>query len=120
MTGLTPMLACRGPVITAGDLVILLLLAGAWLVAIVLCFVNLVLIFRLSRMFLFRLTHFLIYLSYICLATFLFCLSKIITRDDVAAPVAIILMIAVPVMVIGHFIYLLFYRRKLKREDVSS
>ena len=116
MPHLSIILACGNMGITTGDVVLFFMLAACWLAACILCLVNLVIIFRTSRELSFRRTHSLIFLSYIGLATFLFCLPKIITKDGVAAPIGMVLTIAIPLFVIGHFIYLMICRRRLKHE----
>ena len=109
-------LACGNMGITTGDVVIVLALAACWLTACILCLVNLVMTFRVSNSPSFRLTNFLVFVSYIGVASFLFCLPKIITNNDLAGYVGLTLTLAIPFLVIGHFIYLLVCRRRFKHE----
>ena len=115
MLHFSPILAC-GNVLTTRDVVLLLALAVGWFSAAILCLFNIVIIFRASRAFSFRLTHLSIFLSYIGLAIFLFCLEKIITNEDIATPIGRTLTVGIPLVVIGHFIYLLICRRRFKHE----
>jgi hypothetical protein len=116
MPNLSLILACGSIRITPAQTVIILALAACWLAACILCLVNPVIIFRTSRMRSFRLTHCLVWLCYMGLGTFLFCLSEIF-NNRVGANIAMVLAIAVPLIVIGHFFYLLKWRRRLKGEQ---
>ncbi len=120
MSGLTPILACGNIGITTGDIVLFLLLAASWLAAFCLCPANFVFIFRASRMASFRLIHGTILIFYIGLAIFLFNLQRIITDNKKAGSIGRILMIAIPLIVIGHFIYLLIYWRRVVKSKKSD
>ena len=106
--------------ITTGDIVLALALAACWLAACILCVVNLVMTFRVSSLPSFRLTHFLIIVSYIGLASFFFCLQKIVTNNDWAGYIGMTLTIVIPFLVIGHFVYLLVCRRRFKHEHIPD
>ena len=111
-----PILACGNVGITTGDIVLLLFVAASWIIAFCLCLANLAIIFRGSQSVSFKLIHSVILTFYIGIAIFLFNLQKIITNNDKAAPIGMVLTIAIPLIVISHFIYLLIYWRRLKHE----
>ena len=102
--------------ITFGDIVLFLILAACWLYACCLCVVNLIFILGGSRSTSFRLTHFFIFLGYVGLALFLIYLPKFVINHDLADSIGKILTIAIPLLVISHFVYLLIYQRRLRHQ----
>jgi hypothetical protein len=109
MSHLFPILACGNMGITSGDIALFLLLAASWLAACILSIVNLVIIVRVSS-----LMQFGFFVAYVGLALFLFCLPKVVTNGEWAGLIGETLTIAIPLLVMGHFVFLLIYRRRFK------
>jgi len=112
-----PTLACGNMGITGTDVVLFLILVASWIVAACLSFVNFVIIFSVSQVISFRLLHSVILMLYVGLAVFVFNLDKIIHNYVVAMPLGQTLAIVLPLAVTSHFVYLLMYCRRVKREN---
>jgi len=118
-----PVLACGDMGLTKTDGILILSIIAGWLVAAVLFIANLVLIFQVRKRASFGVIHGTIVAVYVGLAIFLFNFQKIITINPKAAinPKVVMIVgsgltVAIPLLVITHFIYLLIYRRRFKRE----
>jgi hypothetical protein len=118
---LTPILAC-GPVLSSRDWTIIWCILGFWLLSFVLCWVNLAFIILTKADNRFKRAHFGIFLFYFGLTVILlaFAFSETASTSNNIAAVIWILPLLIPLLVIGHFIYLLIYRRWLKRNRQKS
>lgn len=114
MMNLTPMLACRGPILTTGQAATLLCLVLGWALGAVLTLVNIgfLLLTRSSKRFL--LTNTGILLSYVGLAAWVLRLGAYMPWGEFSEKLFLSLVFVMPVFVIIHFAWLLFYRKRLK------
>ena len=116
-----PVLACGDMGLTKTDGILILSIIAGWLVAAVLFIANLVLISQARNRASFRVIHGTIMAVYVGLGIFLFAFQSIITINPLAEIiVGYGLTVAIPLLVITHFIYLLIYRRRFKRESETA
>ena len=123
MSTIPSMLACGNMHISTGDMLVLLLMAGCWIAAGTLCLVNLILILFARRSLEFKCVNILIFLTYLGLATFLFCLPQTMPNTNqlkLNGNLGLTLVIAIPFLVMSHFVYLLVCLRRSKPSKMDD
>ena len=114
MFTIIPMLACRGPVLSNGDVALLFSLLAGWVLAAILSLVNGVFILRMPQKGA-KICHGFIFAVYIGLAFLLYNLAFSGIQSVLVQEAGVALVFAIPMAVIGHFGWLLRARRKQKQ-----
>ena len=115
----TPMLACRGPVLTNGEAALLLSVLAGWLIAAILSIVNgyfiLMIPQKASKFF-----HGFIFALYIGSAVLLYNLAFSNIQSHKAQDACIVLVFAIPISAIAHFVCLIISRRGQKHDSAKD
>jgi len=114
---LIPFFACRGPVLTPADTALILGMLGSWLASVFLFFVNLYFVFTLGKRSL-VLIHGVIVFS--CLGLVFVLLESFGQQSFCPDSLLQSLPFGIPAMVIGHFVYLVGLRRKLREASKAE
>jgi len=124
----TPFLACGGPVLSPFETALVLSVIVGWLASFVLCFVNLAIILMMTARRSFKLVQSAVIALCIGLTALLYYLTigglqnRPSSHEPNGAVTAVVMVLPflIPLLVIGQFIYLLLYRRRLKLENKKT
>jgi len=116
MSTISPVLACGSMHFSTGDLAVIYSVVGSWLIGCVLAFANLCLITVLDTATRVKIAH-LVFFSF-----YAFCAFGLFTGwfGNLSAWYPLIPIFGVPVLVILHFSFLLWLRKRLRRKSLDS